>query len=69
MKLYEVKALAHETQSRIRQDLNSWNDFLEHASRVYRYRFMDQILIYAQRPDAVACATMNIWNSKNGLLD
>lgn len=66
MKLYEVKALAHETQSRIRQDLNSWNDFLEHASRVYRYRFMDQILIYAQRPDAVACATMNIWNSKMG---
>lgn len=64
MKLYEVKALAHETQSRIRQDLNAWNDFLEHASRVYRYRFMDQILIYAQRPDAVACATMNIWNSK-----
>ena len=61
MKLYEVKALAHETQSRIRQDLNAWNDFLEHASRVYRYRFMDQILIYAQRPDAVACATMNIW--------
>lgn len=48
MKLYEVKALAHETQSRIRQDLNAWNDFLEHASRVYRYRFMDQILIYAQ---------------------
>lgn len=43
MKLYEVKALAHETQSRIRQDLNAWNDFLEHASRVYRYRFMDQI--------------------------
>lgn len=66
MKLYEVKALAHETQSRIRQDLNAWNDFLEHASRVYRYRFMDQILIYAQRPDAVACATMNIWNSKMG---
>lgn len=66
MKLYEVKALAHETQSRIRQDLNSWNDFLEHASRVYRYRFLDQILIYAQRPDAVACATMNIWNSKMG---
>ena len=53
MKLYEVKALAHETQSRIRQDLNAWNDFLEHASRVYRYRFMDQILIYAQRPDAL----------------
>lgn len=66
MKLYEVKALAHETQSRIRQDVNAWNDFLEHASRVYRYRFMDQILIYAQRPDAVACATMNIWNSKMG---
>lgn len=39
---------------------------LEHASRVYRYRFMDQILIYAQRPDAVACAIMNIWNSKMG---
>lgn len=35
MKLYEVKALAHETQSRIRQDVNAWNDFLEHASRVY----------------------------------
>lgn len=31
MKLYEVKALAHETQSRIRQDLNAWNDFLDNA--------------------------------------
>ena len=37
MKLYEVKALAHETQSRIRQDLNSWNDFLEHASNMDRF--------------------------------
>lgn len=60
MKLYEVKALAHETQSRIRQDLNAWNDFLEHASRVYRYRFMDQILIYAQRPDAVEALSVSM---------
>lgn len=66
MKQYEVRTLASETSARVRYDKESWDDFLRHASLIYRYRFLDQILIYAQKPDAVACATMNIWNKRMG---
>ena len=66
MKLYEIKRLVSETVDNIRNDNESWDEFLIHASHVYRYRFQDQTLIYAQKPDAVACATMNIWNNKMG---
>lgn len=44
----------------------SWQQFLKTSSRVYKYPFRDQVLIYAQRPDATACASMDIWNQRMG---
>ena len=42
----------------------SWKKYLNTASRLYKYPFKDQLLIYAQRPDATACASIEIWNDK-----
>ena len=43
-----------------------WLDYLETATRIYKYPFHEQLLIYGQRPDATACAYMEIWNKKMG---
>ena len=40
--------------------------YLDTASRLYRYPFHEQLLIYAQRPDATACASLELWNNKMG---
>ena len=42
----------------------SWTDYLTTASRLYKYPFADQLMIYAQRPDATACADYDIWNNR-----
>ena len=42
----------------------SWTDYLTTASRLYKYSFADQLMIYAQRPDATACADFDIWNNR-----
>ena len=42
----------------------SWTDYLTTASRLYKYPFADQLMIYAQRPDATACADYDVWNSR-----
>ena len=44
----------------------SWQQFLKTASRIYKYPFRDQLLIHAQRPDATACAAMDVWNRRMG---
>ena len=41
-----------------------WMDYMDTASRLYRYSFSDQLLIHAQRPDATACASLELWNEK-----
>jgi hypothetical protein len=41
----------------------AWTDFLRAAGRLYKYPFPDQVLIYAQRPDATACADYAVWNT------
>ena len=43
-----------------------WTKFLSTASRVYKYPFLDQLMIYAQRPDATACADYETWNRQIG---
>ena len=43
-----------------------WQQYLKTASRIYKYPFWDQLLIHAQRPDATACASMDIWNRRMG---
>lgn len=65
MKKYEkISKLAENTIQRVTADSQSWTDFLRTASRLYKYPFEEQILIYAQRPDATACASLEVWNEK-----
>ena len=65
-KYWEIKGLADETVHRISANDAEWMKFLELAGRLYRYPFRDQVLIYAQRPDATACASLELWNEKMG---
>lgn len=60
----EIKWLAQATAQGLSDDPGKWKEFLETAGRLYRYPFMDQLLIYAQRPDATACAELETWNQK-----
>jgi len=55
--------LAARTAHAVTQDVESWKQYLTTASRLYKYRFDEQLLIYAQRPDATACAEMELWNN------
>ena len=63
-KYHEISMLAEETAKRISKNGDEWTKYLTAAARLYRYPFEDQMLIYAQRPDASACAAMEIWNEK-----
>ena len=60
----EIKWLAQATAEDLSADKEKWKGFLITAGRLYRYSFMDQLLIYAQRPDATACAELETWNQK-----
>ena len=63
-KLILMEQLSDEVASDISASPDNWMRFLDTASRVYKYTFPEQLLIYAQRPDATACASMEIWNKK-----
>ena len=63
-KYHEISMLAGETAGRVSKNGKEWTKYLDTAARLYKYPFEDQMLIYAQRPDAKACATMGIWNEK-----
>ena len=54
--------LADDTARRITGDYLEWAAFLTTSSRLYKYPYHDQLMIYAQRPDATACAAYNLWN-------
>ena len=58
--------LADETAMRITSSYLSWTDFLNTAARLYKYPYHEQLLIYAQRPEATACASFDIWNQYMG---
>lgn len=58
-----VSQLANQTARAVTQDVEHWKKYLTTASRLYKYAYDDQLLIYAQRPDAVACADMELWNN------
>ena len=63
-KLQQIKDLSFETSKEITSTPEKWLEFLDTASNNYKYSFQDQVLIYAQRPDATACADINTWNTK-----
>ena len=56
--------LASNTARRLTGNWERWADFLSLAGRLYKYPYSDQLLIYAQRPDATACAEYDIWNGR-----
>jgi N12 class adenine-specific DNA methylase len=60
----EVKDLASEIKSSLISDRDKWLDFCKTAGNVYKYSFNDQLLIYAQKPEAIACASFDVWNNK-----
>lgn len=59
-----ISSLARETTREIVKNGEEWRRYLNTAARLYKYPFQEQVLIYAQRPDATACASIEIWNEK-----
>ena len=57
-------ALACKTADSFSRQWEHWAEFLTTASRLYKYPFADQLMIYAQHPDATACADFDIWNNR-----
>ena len=63
-KYHYISALVEMTAGDIVKNENEWTRFLTTAARLYKYPFNEQMLIYAQRPDATACASLETWNEK-----
>ena len=63
-KTEEYLALAQRTANGLTRYWESWTDYLTTASRLYKYPFSDQLMIFAQRPNATACADYDVWNSR-----
>ena len=57
-----ISQLAEHTLKKVSSGRSEWMTYLKSAARLYRYPFHEQILIYAQRPDATACTTFEMWN-------
>ena len=63
-KTEEYLALACKTADSFSRQWEHWAEFLITAARLYKYSYPDQLMIYAQRPDATACAEYDVWNNK-----
>lgn len=63
-KYEEYSNLAIETEQRLTRSKANWTAFLKTAARLYKYPFNEQLLIFAQRPEATACAGYDIWNNQ-----
>ncbi len=61
-KIQKIEDLYQDTMKQIISSPEEWRKFLNTASKMYRYDFSEQLLIYAQKPDAEACATIDVWN-------
>ena len=59
-----ISALAQETAKEVVRNRDEWMKYLTTAARLYKYPFREQLLIYAQRPDATACASIELWNER-----
>ena len=62
-KLQNICALSDEVGKSL-SDYEKWTAFLKSAAWQYKYSFQDQLFIYAQRPDATACASIDVWNKR-----
>ena len=65
-KLQDIRNLVQEHAVSVSSSPGDWMDYMDTASRLYRYSFSDQLLIHAQRPDATACASLELWNEPRG---
>ena len=63
-KYQTISALAEYTARNVAQSEENWKHYLTTAARLYKYPFNEQMLIYAQRQDATACASLETWNEK-----
>ena len=63
-KLYAMEQLTEEVAKDIAAKPEEWMRFLDTASRLYKYTFDEQLLIFAQRPEATAVASMEVWNKR-----
>jgi len=63
-KIEYISMLAEDTAREIVKNQEAWMHYLNTTARLYKYPFQEQMLIYAQRPDATACASIEIWNGK-----
>ena len=63
-KTQEYLNLAQQTAKELTRHWENWTDYLTTASRLYKYSYADQLMIYAQRPDATACASFDLWNNR-----
>ena len=63
-KYVKISVLVRETAKKVCRGREQWIRYLDVASRLYKYPFEDQLLIYAQRPDATACASLEMWNER-----
>jgi len=63
-KIEYISMLAEDTAREIVKNREAWTHYLNTTARLYKYPFQEQMLIYAQRPDATACASIEIWNGK-----
>ena len=59
-----ISTLAQETAKEVVKNRDEWMKYLTTAARLYKYPFREQLLIYSQRPDATACASIEIWNER-----
>ena len=64
--LKQYHQLADHMATQITSSYQSWTDFLTTAARLYKYPYHEQLMIYAQRPDATACAEYDLWNKRMG---
>ena len=63
-KFNDIRELAQQNARRVSNSPKDWMNYLDVAARLYRYSFKDTLLIHAQRPDATACAELEVWNKK-----
>ena len=64
--LQQYRQLADHMATQITGSYQSWTDFLTTAARLYKYPYHEQLMIYAQRPEATACADYELWNKRMG---
>ena len=65
-KLQDLTRLADHAAQQVTGSDQEWTAFLSTAGRLYKYPFPEQLLIYAQRPDATACAEYDTWKKRVG---